>query len=186
MRTFVRERLTTVHSCSSFINVGHRWWGSFIDLRMRRLSALLGGIENRSRRRTRRKLACLRARLKRRHHRRPIQPESYGCLLTNASHSHVQRTDWNWQRTTNICTGATTKKVGVASHVVTVSVEEFESLKIELEEAQWNISQKQNELAHEKQRAIQHQQQLHDQLTTAIERKEQAIECQREIQNSLD
>jgi len=78
------------------------------------------------------------------------------------------------------------KKVGVTSHVVTVSVDEFEALKFELEKAQRNISPKQNKLAHEKQRAIQHQQQLHDQLTTAVEREEHAVQRQRDIQNSLD
>jgi len=62
--------------------------------------------------------------------------------------------------------------VGAKSHVVTVSIEEFQSLKFELEEAQRNICQKQNKLEHEKQRAIKHQQQLHDQLTTAVEREE--------------
>jgi len=52
--------------------------------------------------------------------------------------------------------------VGAESHVVTVSVEEFPILKFELEESQRNISQKQNNLAHEKQRVIQHQQQLRE------------------------
>jgi len=77
-------------------------------------------------------------------------------------------------------------KVGVTSNVVTVSVEEFELLKFELEEAHRNISQKQNELAHERQRAIQHQQQLQEQLTTSIDREEQAVERQRQIQHTLD
>jgi len=76
--------------------------------------------------------------------------------------------------------------VGVASYVVTVSTEEFESLKFELEEAQRNISQKQNELEHKKQRALQNQQQLHDQFTTAVEGEERAVDRQREIPNSLD
>jgi len=76
--------------------------------------------------------------------------------------------------------------VGVASHIVTIDKEEFELLKIELEEAQYSISQKQNELEHEKQRAFTHQQQLHDQLTTAVEREERAIESQIQIQNTLD
>jgi len=76
--------------------------------------------------------------------------------------------------------------VGVTPNVVTISVEEFELLKFELEEAHRNISQKQNELIHERQRAIQHQQQLQEQLTTSIDREEQAVERQRQIQPTLD
>jgi len=76
--------------------------------------------------------------------------------------------------------------VGAESHIVTVSLKEFEQIKFKLEETQRNISQKQNELEHERQRALQHQQQLHDQLTTAVDREERAIERQKEIPQSLD
>jgi len=60
--------------------------------------------------------------------------------------------------------------VGAVSHIVLISIKEFEHIKVELEEAKRIISQKQNELKHTKQRALVHQQQLQEQLTTAINR----------------
>jgi len=63
------------------------------------------------------------------------------------------------------------QKVGAQSTVLTIDKEEFELLKIELEEAQRLISQKQNELEHKKQCAFTHQRQLHNQLTTAVEKE---------------
>jgi len=47
-------------------------------------------------------------------------------------------------------------KVGAASNVIDISQDEFQLLKFELEETQRTLSQKQNELDHEKTRSITH------------------------------
>jgi len=74
------------------------------------------------------------------------------------------------------------KKVGADPPIVTISVEEFEHLKFQLEESERNISQKQNELQHTKKRAIRHQQQVQEQLTTAIDKEVRVRQHQRETQ----
>jgi len=77
-------------------------------------------------------------------------------------------------------------KVGVQSHVVQIRKDEIDLLKLELKKAQCLICQKQNKLEHKKSRAFTHQQQLQDQLNTAIVREDRATEERRQIQVTLD
>jgi len=76
--------------------------------------------------------------------------------------------------------------VGADRNVVTIGVEEYEHFKVQPKESDRNISQKQKELQHKKQRAIIHQKPLQEQLKIAIDRKKRVRQHHRKTQATLD